>query len=379
MPQYIVSAVNPRGGKTTEEVEARTPLDAVRLFREQGYQNVVLESDDVSAVIAEQFAQVRTVQPVRQEVTPEDRVATRTLGRFGKLWFWSRRAYYRNRMLLAPALVFVAYRRVTGLPWGLWDLAAVGVMLLPLRLVLGAARSGPSSAYQRLIEAVAWYRYDEVPRLLRPLRDKIPVYEQALYEAQALAWQGRLNEALDILTPYNDAKTVPQWMYWSRLSSVYLAGGDAIHALDCQRTALERAPDNPALIIDLATSVIRFEQDPREAQRLLKSLNMEGVTDVMLAALRNAQGLISLEQGDGAGALQHFEAALTDAKRYAGNPIGAQQVDCLHAHLALAAARLGRMDEARQHFKRAEPRLRCFKSKDMLQRCEEALGAAGAR
>jgi hypothetical protein len=94
-----------------------------------------------------------------------------------------------------------------------------------------------------------------------------------------------------------------------------------------------------------------------------------------MGSLETVRGLIALEERATSRAIEHLQQGLTITDRFAvSNAIAASMSDRLHAYLALAYAQSGDMEEARRHYRIAEPRLRCFKLQDTRERCEAALG-----
>ncbi len=104
------------------------------------------------------------------------------------------------------------------------------------------------------------------------------------------------------------------------------------------------------------------------------------MSDVAEPLTAMAEGMIALEEGNARLAVEKLEPALRCQRRFAkGNPASAAAADVLEARLALAKAMAGDLDAAREHFRRAEPRLRALKSERLLARCQQAIGVMSAR
>lgn len=141
-----------------------------------------------------------------------------------------------------------------------------------------------------------------------------------------------------------------------------------------QEKAFELASDNPTVLLDLATSVIRWQRDAERARQLLEQARTHVLSDVLEIFAKMLEGMIDLESGDPARAQMHFEdtlAALFPLRN--ATPLIGAAIDRTYAYLCLACAAQDELRAARRHFHRAEPRLRAVGSFDLLQRCEAAL------
>ena len=85
-------------------------------------------------------------------------------------------------------------------------------------------------------------------------------------------------------------------------------------------------------------------------------------------------GVLAREAGEPARAVSLLEGAIEQQAIDAANPIAA--ACCLYwtAHLVLALAAVGRLDEARQHFERCQAFLHAVEERTLLERCVRAIG-----
>lgn len=374
MPEYLLSGRDPRGKSVTERVDATSADEAVQIARETlGLDRVVLHTDDAGALYSRQA-------DVAEHISPRDFLRFRDLPAplasflvmaklFYMRWFWV--------MLLAAGIL--AFRRRQGRPWGAIDWLETVILLSPCLLALVPAFfRGLAGEYNRLIDAVAWGRWQEVLDLTTQLEgSKIPPEELAFHRAKALSGLGRFDEGLAVVAPFGDGTTIPQWMYYSRLSDVYRVArriNDAQMSLD---RSLELAPDNPTVMIDVGLSDTRHGRDPQRARDLLKRAREHALSDVLVPFASRLEGQILLAEARPAEAIPLLEDALRrlSAFRHASPLIG-NSIDYTEAAVALAHAAAGHPDVALQHARRALPRLRVHNEDDLLARLRAAVGPA---
>jgi tetratricopeptide (TPR) repeat protein len=274
VPTYIVSGIDDRGRKITERVDAANPLGAVQIFRDRGHENVALETEEIDAVVRNQFEKMGHSKAAIEFLTAKERVALPKMGGFGRFLFWSRKIFRKNSFSLLIIFSIFLSRRYYKIPLNHWDAINVTVLLSPFFVAIWITMFGKKKLHDRLMEEVSWCRWDNVLAVLPKLRGIIPPSELAINEAKALAGLGRLPEALTLLEPYSNGKQIPEWMYWARLMGVYFASGDPEKIIECLKKGLALAPNTPVLQIELATAEIRFHRNPRAAKAILNQIEM---------------------------------------------------------------------------------------------------------
>jgi tetratricopeptide (TPR) repeat protein len=419
MPGYFFSARDPSGREVTERVEAPTADSAVERLREEGYQEIVLHTDDVWATLRAGES-VRPRQFVRVIYFRDylDRVAY-GLDRFSPwltglsllliVWDLATGAGISKLQMIVIAAALVVpllspsksyYRVWEHAARGRWDKILTvgflvgGILFLVWNLLAGSKVNalelivigfallwplvGPGARYYRVVEHAAWGRWKEVLRTLpelSPWLRGLLAHELALRKAQALAGLGDLREGLAVFQPYEKSGVIPPWLYYSRLSEIYFAARDWDQAVAARERAVKVAPDIPSALLDLATALLRYKHDIARAKDLIDRAKAHPIIPQLAPGLAWAEGLLELERGDAQAAKQRLEAALEAANdRWAGNPIGRLQIDLIHADLAVALGRLGDIEQALCHFRRAEPRLVALGRDQLIRQCEEAIG-----
>jgi tetratricopeptide (TPR) repeat protein len=370
MPEYLVTGRNASGSSVTERVDATSADEAVQIFRERGYDEIVLHTDDVGARYIRQSAVASFMTPrqflwFRNLPVPLAGFLLVTLKAYQRGWYWN-----------VAALALLLYRYWEGLWWGALDTALLIYLLFPVMFALVAPLFlGAAGRYNRLIDAVAWGRWDEVLARADSLSGKVSPEEVAFQKAKALAGLGRLDEGLRLVEPFADGTTIPGWLYWSRLASVFSTARRMDDSKAAMEKALALAPDNATLLVDMADSEVWLRRNPRRARELLARARAHAISDLIQPHVMKIEGLIRLEEGDAREARELLETAFNKvaAFRHASPLVGAM-LDRMHAALALACAAEGDAVAARRHFQLARPRLLALKLDDALGRCQKALG-----
>ena len=366
MPRYLLSGKRPDGRRTCGFLEAASGTAAVKAFRKRDCTDIVLHTDEAAALELEQMP-----------VSPRDFLALRDASTEWRRALVHARISWRQLWVVNLAFVaFLVWRRLAGRPWGLSDWLALLAVGVPLASALVSVCPWLSRArrHDRLMDALAWGRWEEALELLPRLRGTVPPLEYAFREAQALAGLGRLDEALGGVADLADNNTVPEWLCWGRLAEVYGAAGSPDDVLDCKEKAVKAAPQNPTALLDLVSSLLRRGGHVRRAESMLARAKSKALSDTLVPYADAAEGILALERDEPEEAKRLLTQALTglSAFRLTTPLIGSVEAS-FRAWLAVACARLGDMDTARREFGLVEPRLRALKEDDLIRRCEQAL------
>jgi tetratricopeptide (TPR) repeat protein len=263
------------------------------------------------------------------------------------------------------------------LDWDFWDVSGLAFLAVPPVWAMVAQFFHSGYRYNRLIQAASWGRWEEVLELLPDLQGRISPHEIAFRKAQALAGLGHLDEALDAVRPFGDGRQIPLWLYHARLALVYRFAGRLDEVVPCHERALEAAPDNTTVMVDLAVALLRYRRDVVRAQAVLERIRGRALSEISSIFLELAEGALALEQGDAREAVRRLERCFALAAPLRGNGMLDSALDVAHALLGLSHAALGEATAAEWHFRQAEPRLRALRSDDLLARCARARAGLG--
>jgi tetratricopeptide (TPR) repeat protein len=369
MPSYFATGKTMEGRSVTEELEADSADEAQRLMEQRGYSDVILHTDDAGALYSGRREDAPALQP-RHWLMFRD--LPRRLAVFLVLIQIS---YQRSWVFNLIWLALLCYRRAIGAPWRAIDTIGVVILLSPAAFAIITALFARPNTYDQMIEACSWGRWEEV--LERLSRGDIPAApeELAFRKASALAGLGRLDEAIKSVEAFGDGQAIPAWLYWSRLAGVYSTAQRHEEGIGCMEHALELAPENATLLLDLADSVVVHRRDSRTARSLLARARSHTLSDMLLSFSVQLDGLIALEERRATEARELLETALAQLSRHRfASPLVPAMLDRLRAFIAIACAESGEIDDAERYFRQAEPRLRALKRNDLIKRCTQAIG-----
>jgi hypothetical protein len=367
MTAFLYSATDAGGQRITGEIDAAS-LEAAR-FRldERGLRDVVFHTDEMNA----QIDRALELKPVG---TPEQRLRARRTDS-GGLGFLLQ-VYAGNWVVWLPLSLWVVWDLSKGPPYS-WGAMLRFVLLVPgLLFPLWAAL--PARAYNALLDASAWARWEEVRRRCAALRrwqplllGRVPPFELAVRDACARAALGDLPGALAQVQAFS-ATVSPATIFAGRLSSVYAAARDWSEAARCQKEAMELSGGGVAQTIDYATTLVWRLRDADGAERLLAGIADKARAEMPQAFTDYAEGLIALERRQFVDAAAALGRARDVLGRYA-LPTVRGLADFVEAHLAIALAGLGDKARARALLRGALPRLTAYKDLELARRCAAAV------
>jgi len=367
MAKYLISGKDQRGRTSTEAVHAATADEAVRRFKDRGFSDVVLHSDEV-------LGQLLQPEALKQ-LTPGELHVLGRLSRMQTIGWMISRLYRKQWWWFAAAIALVVGRRIIDVPWDFLDTMSVAFLGLPAFLVLMGEIFSPARKYDRVMAFNAWGRWAEMLAALPSVKWAVPAPQYAFHEAKALAGMGRIEEALERVKPFaNDPKT-PAWLYWGQLADVFSSAKLGDRVIECGEKAVENAPNNVTVLIDLAMSLLRYRRDAARARPLLEQARTHEISDVILPFLLMCEGAVALEENKPEQARRLIEEALKAVEKYRhASPLMGAGIDRMHTYLALACAVSGDSLAAEKHYRIAEPRLKAFDSTDLIERCQAAIG-----
>jgi hypothetical protein len=369
MPEYLATVRRPGGRKITENVVADSADEAVRLLREQGYDEVVLHNDDVMALFTRQREKA-------EYISPGDYLLFRKLPRgVGLFIVVTLNGYRKMAFLMALMAVALVKLRNSGFPWAFWDSLCVAILLFPPTVALVAVLLGgrTQARYRRMLDALFWGRWEEALRRADRVGPKVPAREIALRKAQALAGMDRLDEALRLVKPFGDGRAVPGWFYRSMLAQVFEFAQRRDDVIAQLEQAVELAPDNATMLLSLARHVIWYRRDARRARDLLSQAREHALSDMTAPFADLLEGLILVEERRARDALPVLDAAHKGFHACRYMPLSYLPLEHAMLGRALAHAALGESAEAMALYAKVRPRLVALRS-HVVDRCDRTIG-----
>jgi tetratricopeptide (TPR) repeat protein len=367
MPEYILTGRVGSGPRYTQIVVARSADEAVRIFRDDGFTDVVLHTDDNAAYFLKP-------SKVLKAFSPRDFIGYRTRGRLDCMVFLAWKLYVQSWWAYAFCLIALAGRWWLWAEWNVIDMVAVSFLLFPIWFAIYAELTSKVVPYRRALKAVLHARWDDVGRHMRRVRMPLPPFERPFREAQALAGMGRLDEALDHFRPVADEPEMPHHMYWTYKALIYQTAREREKALECVARAAELAPDNPVALIDHALALLTVRNDVAKGRELLTRARQHALSDVSTPLCEYAEGVLAVKDRRPAEAIPLLESAAVGLQPFtAGNPAIGIIIARIQANLALAHAAVGDHEAARRAYRKAAPVLAPHDTLE-LARCREVLG-----
>lgn len=374
LPHFILSGRKGVLPRVTVLRRAENANLALIAFRAEGFQEIVLHTDDAMAASLDPSVFENGTTPnqwIQFTKTPNTYSARfqRYLLNISPWW-----PLHAIGLIISYFVVQNAWQN--GQP--LHRLPLLGLAIPALLAATATLFSRPVQLYGKLNEALAWHRPDDVMKYVAQLRRSsaasgLPPYELTFREAHALAMQGRLEEALDL------AETVralaPEWLFWNAISEIYASARRGAERLATMEQCVRLQPDNPTCLLDLAMTLVRVNGDMVRAKEVLECAKTQALAEPIQPFVQLAEGMIAVQEGRGATAIPLLEFALeknTAVGRV--NPLAEQINDRTRAYLALAYAQAGNHAQAEKYFRQAERRLQLVPSFwDLRDRCYKEL------
>jgi tetratricopeptide (TPR) repeat protein len=198
----------------------------------------------------------------------------------------------------------------------------------------------------------------------------------AFREAYALAAEGKLPEALEYMEKIRVKFPMARHLFLGRVASVYQHAGEFDKQLACAREALEAGPKRSLEWVDFATCLAWRDRDIAGAKEALNQARKFEMAEIVKAATLKCSGLIALADRDFARAHDDLRLAVVGLTEHASTPLGECLTTETKALLAVAAAYLGRYDEAKALWGQAEPILKARKESWVIGKYAEAIASA---
>jgi len=375
MLKYQLSGTDAQGQRNTITIHAADSQDAFTRMEAQGYSDIVLHTDDVAAAITQMMPQELDECEASDFVTAADEVEFRFLSNWGFFFHLTRKLYVQWWWTSLICVAILGNKLISDRPFSIWDTIWVVLLLLPLALGVHSAVFSKTRKYDQMLEALHWGRWQEVHRLAPALRGHIPDLELDIRIATALAGQGKLSEGLRMLAPYAELADVPKWMYYARLTEVYLAAQQPEEALKCQEQSYAIAPDNSTVALDLAMGLLKNQVDTPRAQKLIEDVESQHLSDVVQIFVGLAKSLLYLNQGQYREAAAGFRKGEDDLLPLAvGSAPVRSAVDMSRAFRAIAMAHQGLTADAEKLFTTVRSRWEALPGNRLVERFDRAMG-----
>ncbi|QDV19816.1 hypothetical protein Pan153_44850 [Gimesia panareensis] len=371
MPVYLLTATDQHGKRDTHRVNAESAQEACSDFEAKGYGDIVLHNDDA-------FAAAADLNPVKVEgehaPTPAEMVQLLDQSNVGFFLFLLKKLYWQFRWGILALIGLLVLKWYINTPFSTLELILCSLYLVPVVLAVRGAYFSSARKYHQLMQAASWGRWQEVLDLAPRLRGVINDFELSVQEACALTGLGRLEAGLERIREYADSPDVPRWMYLGRLAELYGMVNDRKQFIECMKLACEDAPGNPAVQLDYAYALLKFQENLPLAQKLISEVEQQQLGEMLEALLPHMKGILALNQGHLREAEECFLSGVSQlSQKAASQPLTQYFVDLNRAYLAVTYAELGDFKAAEKFYQLAESRLKTLDNSLILERYQSAL------
>jgi tetratricopeptide (TPR) repeat protein len=368
MPEYLITGRNDAGKRVTDMVKTATAEDALEIMKERGFTDLVLHSDEVTAVLFRP-SKFKNRLNFKQILNASRRTPLQGL------WHAVRKSI---GLYLVIVLVFALGNLAlhllgNGFEWvNSFAILSVGLVVMPAWLFLRLFFFGGLRQSHRRLQEMAGARWDV---LLQSLSrgGKIPAHDRAFMTAKALAGLGKLDEGLREYEPYRDCEDIPEWIYWFRRADLFRTGGEHEQDVACLEHAARLSPLNPTVLLTMSLVALRYRHDVQLGRELLTRACRHPISDTTQFRVTEIEGLIALYTNDPARARELLEQSLKELEVNRSNPLSQLMDAFIRINLATALAQLGEREAAERHFRQTEPLLRAHRRNDLIDDYQKAI------
>jgi tetratricopeptide (TPR) repeat protein len=370
---YTWSGRDKSGQPVIREIQADTSEQSKAILVAEGYTELELREDEIASVGRAGFRNDGGFLSKAITVTAEDRLKHRDnatpsdvprIGIGTKLvWLFIITAFAALEIYQKHYLVLIVL--------------AVGLFLC---LAFFVCLALPSIYYKKLIEALDWYRWDEVLSLVGKLKTtgrfgiiKIPDSELTRYRAMAFVAKGRLQDGLAEYQKCEGRPDCPAWLYKQFVSSLYTIAKQYDKAIEYNRMAIQDKPMASAWW-DLAYRYARYKRDAVKAREAMTEAEKGPVTDSAKPFCTRCRGVIAYLEGDFATAKSELETTIDVIEKRKWFPFKGAGLSISRAYLCCVFAKQGDLPAAKRNFDLAREYLEATKEDELIAECRGLIG-----
>lgn len=360
MARLLYSANDPSGNSKAGLIDAASAEEALAKLRAAGFSAIQLHDEPSVAAqrtdrldLDDEEAAALAAFELRVRQSPGLATVLAEVAR--RSWLW---------------LAIVGAVAAWGLAAGNVAAAATGAALLGLTFAIPAWRFRHAARYDQLQSAFAVGDWPRARALIQAMRsaqqpDNL-LFDLDIRAATIEAVEGRGAQALAALEKWRAplASAAPG-LFESRVASVHHAAGDYKGFVEQMRQATLALPGDPSRQLDLALAEARLG-DLDVAQGLLDALHVDGLPTHGRPFIDWTRGMIALRR-DHPSAHEHLAHAIAGFLQYGNNPAVWGALALCSGAYALALARAGQLDHARQTLDRVSPMLEAQADKPLLR------------
>lgn len=348
MAEYLFTAQTQSGKELADSIDAASAAAAREQLQAMGLRDIVVHTDDFAA----RMYGKNLVDPVF-DLDPALMLRMQKRGGMKNLLLDILKG---NGWLLLALLSWNAYSLYSG-DLNLWDGIGFGTTALLLLVIIVFAI--PALLFESILQAQLWARWEDAMRLtslLRMVRHSVRIASHMLdyYQAKNLIGLNRVEEGLALFARNRGRADCPDMLWLSLQASLLDEAKRRDEAGELMRQLTVEMPDSAQVWLDLALNRALYG-DLDTAKQAIEQAEQRELSPVMASVVPFVRGEIALREGRYEEAATLYSEALVALSPYLSQTALHPLFIGIEARYAVALARCGKMDAARQAWDIAQP------------------------
>lgn len=317
-------------------IDAENNKSALEKLTTHGYQDICFHNDVIGSLIDKKYQDDEVSAKINSEINTQF-----GYGFFLRNLIWASR--WALSLLLVALLLAVHYQS-----W--YVVSAIGLIVVT---TFGVAiyRFGYSMAFNKLLDAYVYGRWEEFPDLLQKVNKlkKFPdvIVELALYEAKYWVAQGNFDKAISLMAVHETAlKEVQPGGFESRMATLYFQDGEVDQFLEWMRRSKGQCGGLPLFILDWALAEAKYG-DHNQIDDHIDMINQEPFSEMVLVAKDFLNALLLFKKEDEK-CLSLFADSAVAMEKFKAAPLSRLLMNDIKQYHAFALYQFGNQDEAKK-------------------------------
>ncbi|MBU1967602.1 MAG: hypothetical protein KKF18_00125 [Gammaproteobacteria bacterium] len=374
MAEYLFTARTPGGREIKSKIDAQSAAAAREQLQAQGLRDIIVHTDDFAARMYGSQLVNYTEEPdpaMLIEAQKQSGMMSLLLGMLKG-----------SAMFLVPLLAWNAYSLYSGshgtIDW-------IGFALTAGLLATMVWFAIPAVLFESLLRAQLAARWQDAERnvaLLRRFKQGANIMPHMLeyYQAKNLIGMGRVDDAMALFGQHRGKAEVPDMLWLSLQASLLDQARHRDEAGELMRQLTEMMPDSAQVWLDLALNQALYG-DLASAKHAVGEAEQRELNPIMAGIVPFVHGEIALREGRHTDAAGLYAQSLIELSPYLQQTALRALFIGIEARYAVALARCGKLETARQAWAIAAPVLAAHNEQKYLDdwlAAEAEAVAAGA-
>ncbi len=359
--RYIVSGKNPAGQRRTEFAYGTSCDLAVKPFRDQGWSELVLHTDEVQAV-------------VMSTLPPQQGSAYNVLQNNRYTWtgYWLDVLSIYRRIWWMVLLLWALKIQSSVWPW--WPTILISVLPILVPLLTRLIASYYTWNVIRATEHEVKGHWQAMLNAAQGIRPPMKIFLKHYLCATAYAGMKRLDDALVEMEQLKELKELPDWLCLHWLVSVYYTASEYERVKPLEQQLEDIAPDNVCVILTQGMRHLIYDQDYQAAGLKLNQAMNHEIADTMWSFRYLIEAGVALNGRRLDDAQRLLVKAEECIKPFLYASTTRILLAAIQAYQAIVLSRQGHHDQAVRLFRKAQPILEARHAERLLTLCKNELG-----